>query len=545
MMKKTKYYMGISALHHDSAAALIDKEGNIICVSQEERRTGIKNDKAWPQESIDWCIRYAEAHGHTNIKETDLTYCYYERPWQKFVRRFKYNPLKIGTHFKEAMLPGQKLAKKNYYEIKHHRGHAMAGCTTAPFDQGVYLTVDAIGEWNTTTWGIFTHEKGIKEKGKISYPHSLGLLYSSFTRWLGLKPNEDEYIIMDAAAYGKPVYTQKILDEFIEFTPTGFRIKKSIHKGVEQYLGNEVPVVNWHNWCASIQEVTEMTMMHLVTMLGAKYGMGMNLVLGGDIALNCVANSKILEMPEVENLWILPSPGDSGNAVGSAAFAAKLNKLNWDGPFLGAMIEQETDKLPIDLLRAVTRRLEKGEVIGWIQGREEFGPRAFGHRSLLVDPRNKESKDKMNAIKLRQKFRPFSPAVLEEKAYMHFDMPGKPENHRYMQFISRIRNLNNFPGVSHVNNTARVQTVPKNNDPFRQLLEHWDHATDSPVLLNTNFNVKGHPLISERVDAMSMLLDTSMDALVIGNILYYKVEKAGLDDDMENIIESTDYGQKL
>lgn len=537
----TEYYMGISALHHDSAAALIDSDGNIICVSQEERRTGIKNDKSWPEESIAWCLRYATARGH-KIEERNLTYCYYELPWKKFVRRTCYNPLKVFCHFRDAMVPGKMLAKKNYYEIMHHRAHALAGCATAPFDEGVYLTVDAIGEWNTTTWGHFSHKKGIKQTGKVNYPHSLGLLYSSFTRWLGLKPNEDEYIIMGAAAYGNTTYYLTIMEQFIELTPKGFKLKKNIHRGVEQYMGYEVPVEDWYDWCASIQAVCETVMEHLISILVKKYGSGLNLVLGGGVALNCVASSKILQMPEIADMWILPSPGDSGNAIGAAAFAAKLNKLNWNGPFLGALMDKEDEELSEDLFTAIVGRLERGEVIGWIQGREEFGPRALGHRSLLTDPRSSKAKDRVNAIKSRQSFRPFAPVILEEKAFSYFDMPGKPENHRYMQFTSRVRNPDTLPGISHVDDTARVQTVPEGDGSFRRLLERWDNATNCPVLLNTSLNIKSQPLMSKRSEAMRMLLDTPMDALVIGNILYHKINKPGLDDDMEIIVESMNYG---
>ncbi len=539
----TKYYMGISALHHDSAVALIDDEGNIICVSQEERRTGIKNDKSWPTESIEWCKRYARARGHT-IDERDLKYCYYELPWKKFIRRTCYNPLKIFCHARDAMVPGQKLAKKNYYEIKHHHAHALAGCATAPFDEGVYLTVDAIGEWNTTTWGHFSHKDGIQQTGKVNYPHSLGLLYSSFTRWLGLKPNEDEYIVMGAAAYGEITYYLTIMEQFVELTPKGFKIKKNIHRGIEQYMGHEVPVEAWYDWCASIQAVCETVMEHLIGILVEKYGTGLNLVLGGGVALNCVANTMILEMPEINNMWILPSPGDSGNAIGAAAYAAKLHKLNWEGPFLGAEIDKDTPSE--QLLTDVVARLEKGHIIGWIQGREEFGPRAFGHRSLLVDPRLPTSKDRVNAIKERQSFRPFAPAVLEEKAFSHFDMPGHAHDHDYMQFVSRVRNPDNLPGICHVDDTARVQILPRGTDgPFRQLVEHWDNATGCPVLLNTSLNIKGQPLMSKRSEAMKMLLNNPMDALVIGNILYHKIHKPGLDDDMEIIVESMDYGKNM
>ena len=195
-----KYFMGISALHHDSAAALIDADGNIICTSQEERRTKRKNDKQWPQASIDWCIRHAATH---NISPRDMSFGYYEKPWLKFSRRIYQNPKEFKKYFKEAAATSFLLAR-NAKKISHHKSHALAGCATAPFDNGVYLTVDAIGEWNTATWGTFDHKTGIKQEGKINYPHSLGLLYSAFTRWLGLKPNEDEYIVMGAAAHGQP-----------------------------------------------------------------------------------------------------------------------------------------------------------------------------------------------------------------------------------------------------------------------------------------------------------------------------------------------------
>lgn len=536
----TNYYMGISALHHDSAAALIDENGNIICVSQEERRTGIKNDKSWPQKSIGWCIRQAQSRGH-EIDDKNLKYGYYEKPGLKFLRRTVYNPKDISKHWNQAAIPEQKL--HDYVATSHHMSHAIAACATAPFDTGVYMIVDAIGEWNTVTWGTYVRNgSGVVQKGKINYPHSLGILYSAFTRWLGLKPNEDEYIVMGASAYGKPVYYQQIMDEFIEFTKPsdiGFRLKKNIHHGVEQYLGDEVPIEDWYDWCASIQAVFEHFMTNMVQWLNVKYGPNMNLILGGGCALNCVANTKIMETINPKNIWILPSPGDSGNALGAAAYAAGLDKLNWEGPFLGDTIE--TNEPSIEVLRDVVSRLERGKMVGWIQGREEFGPRAFGHRSLLADPRRPRTKELVNKIKDRQEFRPFAPAVLEEEAYRYFRMVGKPENHRYMQFVSDVRNPKSLPGICHIDNTARVQTVPVSDDPFRKLLEQWERATDCCVLLNTSLNVKGQPLISSRAEAIKMLLNTPMDALVIGDKLYQKVEHPGLDDDTNIIAEPVDY----
>ena len=529
----TKYFMGISALHHDSAAALIDSAGNILCISQEERRTNIKNDKSWPQKSIDWCIKDAQLQGHSVTKE-NIEYGYYEFPGLKFFRRVYANPLNIIHYFKEACIPEQKL--RNYKALSHHKAHAIAGCATAPFSEGIYLTVDAIGEWNTTTWGTFDHNTGIKQEGKINYPHSLGLLYSAFTRWLGLKPNEDEYIVMGAAAYGEPTKVAEIW-KFIKINKDGtFTLTKNIHRGVEQYLGHDVPVADWYDWCASIQQVCEEVMLGLAGMLYKRYG-NANLVLGGGVALNCVCNTKI-QNEYFKNIWILPSPGDSGNALGAAAYVAGLNKLNWNTPFLGADIDlqsQPTSKL----IRDVVGRLERGEIVGWIQGREEFGPRALGHRSLLADPRRADIKDKVNEIKRRQEFRPFAPAVLEEKAFSYFDVKhvpinvflGRPCTRRYMQFVDRVRDPESLPAITHVDGTARIQTVPKSTDPFRRLLEHWEKTTGCAVLLNTSLNIKGHPILSDRKDAMKMFLDEPMDALVIGNRLYSKTEKMGLSED--------------
>jgi carbamoyltransferase len=301
------------------------------------------------------------------------------------------------------------------------------------------------------------------------------------------------------------------------------------------------PVNQWCDWAASIQAVTEKTMLHMVNILVKKYG-HKNLVLGGGVALNCVANSKIISSGLIRDLWILPSPGDSGNAIGAAAAVGGLHKLNWQGPFLGASVDPEEPS--IHIIREVTNRLEKGEIIGWIQGREEFGPRSLGHRSLLADPRRPEMKDRINQIKHRQEFRPFAPSVLEEHAFSYFDMPGRNFNHRYMQLVSRVRNPNSLPAICHVDGSTRVQTVPKSNDPFRKLLEHWSKSTNCSVLLNTSLNIKGQPLISERKQAIQILMDNPIDAVAIGNRLYFKSEKMGLSDepnDPVTIVEHVDF----
>lgn len=524
----SQLYMGISALHHDSTAALIDDKGNIICVRQEERCTNIKNDWSWPDNSINWCSSYA------NINPLDLLIGYYEKPWLKFTRRLYQNPRDYKRYFEMAQDEASYAAGTK--KISHHKAHALAGCATSPFDECVYLIVDAMGEWNTTSWGRYNSIDGIEQDGTINYPHSVGLLYSSFTRWLGLKPNEDEHIIMGAAAYGKPKYCKKIEEDFIKREGYSFSLKKNIHNGIEQYYGDGVPVNDWYDWCASIQQVCGVLINDLIHMLKEKYGTNINLVLGGGVALNCVINSTILEQSDIKDMWILPSPGDGGSALGAAAHAGGLTKLKWENAFLGVDIDNNSHPTQA-LIRDIVGRLDNGEIVGWIQGREEFGPRSLGHRALLADPRNPDIKDKINKIKNRQDFRPFAPSVLEEEAYRYFDMPGKPHNHRYMQFVSRVRNPDMLPAICHVDNTARIQTVPKSTDPFRRLLEHWHQSVDCSVLLNTSLNVKGEPLISDRKDAIRMLLDTPMDVLVIGNRLYYKTIKTGLSEIGEDPIE--------
>ncbi len=536
-----KYFIGVAALHHDSAVALIDEDGNIINVSQEERRTGIKNDKSWPQQSMKWCLNDLRIQRPTGVAYFECGY--YEKPWLKFSRQVYAAPSEWSRYYDEAAETKRQISRMT--QMKHHHAHALAATATAPFKRGMYLMADALGEWNSTTWGTFDQTTGIKEIGHINYPHSLGLLYSAFTRWLGLKPNEEEYIVMGAAAFGTPVYVDLIYEKFITLNDNGtFILKQNVHRGLEQYLGDEVQVNEWYDWAASIQEVCEhlmSTLVRTVKRINDQHGYEeFNLVLGGGVALNCVCNSVLLNEFPIDNIWILPSPGDSGSALGAAAHAGGLTKLNWTSPFLGVDIDNFTS--PSDnLIKEVTRRLEDGEIIGWIQGREEFGPRALGHRSLLADPRQPEMKDKVNQIKHRQKFRPFAPAVLEEEAYRYFDMPGKPENHRYMQFVSRVRDPKQLPAICHVDNSTRVQTVPKNDDPFRRLLEKWENRTGCSVLLNTSLNMRGQPLISDRKDAIRMLLNNPMDAVAIGNRLYYKVEKVGLDEGMEIIVESTDY----
>lgn len=502
MSKSGEFYLGISALHHDSTVAVIDSNGVILGISQEERRTKIKNDKSWPQISIDL---YQKEFPEAKIG-------FYEKPWLKFSRQIIYEPNNFKKYWANAVKPS------GINSLRHHQSHALAATATAPFDHGMYLIVDAIGEWNSTTWGSFDQQSMPKQLGKINYPSSIGLLYSAFTRWLGLKPNEDEYIVMGASAYGEPKFVNKIYNDFIhEYINGTFSLTKNIHRGIESYYGHQVNLNDWFDWAASIQDVCELLMLNLVDNVERiNYQLGFeefNLVLGGGVALNCVCNAELLRDINIHNFWILPSPGDGGSALGAAAYAAGLFKLKWDHPFLGSSIDHSIPSN--ETIDKAVQRLENGEIIGWIQGREEFGPRALGHRSLLADPRSDKVKDKMNLIKNRQTYRPFAPAVLEEEAIKYFDMPGKVENHRYMQLTSIVRNPADLPAICHVDNSTRVQTVPNNNDPFRILLEKWKEKTGCSVLMNTSFNVKGQPLISEKSDAIAML--NTVDAIYIGN----------------------------
>jgi len=340
------------------------------------------------------------------------------------------------------------------------------GYYTAPFDDANILTVDSIGELETMT--LWDNEKLI---GRQNYPISLGLLYSAVTQRIGLKPNEEEYITMGMAAYGKPKYASFMKEHWL---------KRNNHRGVPK---DDIKLATDYDLAASVQKVYEDELKKIVV----KHCKKINLVLSGGCALNCVANSNLKR-----NIWIMPNPGDSGSALGCIPAITK-QRLNWKGPFLGTNIEGE---YPID---SIIKELKENKMVGVANGRAEFGPRALGNRSLLADPRGDDVKDMVNVIKRRQKFRPFAPAILQEDVHDYFDMPQ--ETSPYMQFVGKCKFPKEFPAIIHADGTSRVQTVTKeDNEGFYNLLKEWKRQTGCPILLNTSLNIKGKPMVNDRKD---------------------------------------------
>ena len=415
------------------------------CVLDGDEITHASHSERYSRVKNDSFIHVDQILENAQIKEND-TIAYYEKPFWKNLRR---------------LYAGQSWEKpRTKYDVcfGHHESHAAAGYYTAPFDDCNILVIDAIGEWDTIS--IWDNMKKIKS---WKYPYSLGLLYSAITKRIGYQPNEHEYITMGMAALGKSIYNLEPL------------LSQNNHMGV----GYIYPRAKMINLAASVQALYEKKFLELVDMCPKK-----NLILMGGCALNCVANSKIKN----KNIWIMPSPGDAGSSIGAAALVHK-KKLKWKHPYLGYNINRDIN--PKD----VVKELLKNKVCGVANGKAEFGPRALGNRSLLGDPRH-DIKDIVNKIKKREIFRPFAPAILEEFANDFFDGPMN----RYMQFVAKAKH--DYDSVTHVDGTARVQLVEKDNvSILRPILEEWYEETGCPMLLNTSLNIKGQPMVNTWEDA--------------------------------------------
>ena len=437
--------IGFSEGFHDAAICRV-KNGRIVYASHSERYSKVKNDKLLHKKQIDvsrynsLLKPYVAFHEKTWYKNTRRLYT--GKPWKNDKTTIKYD--------------------KSFY---HHQSHAAAGYYTSPFDDCNILVIDSIGEWDTVS--IWDNMKKIKS---WKYPYSLGLLYSAITQYIGLKPNEDEYITMGMAAFGEPTVDLEYL------------LWENNHFGIKN-VSAELSLANKEDIAASVQALYEKKFLELVDMCPKK-----NLVIMGGCALNCVANSKIKN----KNIWIMPSPGDAGNAIGAAALVEK-KKLKWLHPYLGNNIRREIN------VGEVVEHLINHSYCGIANGRAEFGPRALGNRSLIADPR-RDVKDTVNEIKRRQKFRPFAPAILEEYANEYFEGPMN----RYMQFIAKAKH--DYSSVTHVDGTARVQLVEKNNiSILRPILEEWYERTGCPMLLNTSLNIKGQPIVNDWGDAKKFM----------------------------------------
>jgi carbamoyltransferase len=478
--------LGVSAGFHDAAVSVIDYHGDIVFAGHSERYSKIKND---PNLSPDLIKEIT----HLNVQQV----AYYEIPWLKQSRQFysgqriEWNKLTtkqilIGQFGKEF----SHYPSSNISSFSHHKCHAAAGFQTSSFDRATVVVIDAVGEWETISiWGAeyIDGRAQYKKLWNQKYPHSIGLFYSAVTERVGLKPNEEEYIMMGMAAYGAPVFTDLFKSKFLS-NEWQIKFKENLHAGIEQkYLS----YVGDMDLAASAQDLTEDLVLNV--MRRAKdFNWSKNLVYMGGVALNCVANGRI--GPYFDNIWIMPNPGDAGSSLGAAALAYG-GRINWRDAFLGHNIP---GPYPTN---AALDELIANRIVGIASGRAEFGPRALGNRSLLADPRGPDIKDRVNEIKRRQKFRPFAPVILEEFANEYFGMPSGFSSSRYMQSVALCRHPDLFPAIVHHDGTSRVQTVPKDGSGIRELLEKWFIVTGCPMLLNTSLNIRGEPMVNDRKDA--------------------------------------------
>ena len=592
-----KFILGISAFYHDSAACIL-KNGEIIAAAQEERFTRKKHDSSFPFNAIKFVLDYA------NLKLNDVDQIvFHEKPFLKFERLLetyvaystkgyaqfaKSMPiwLKEKLFLKKLLFDNLKTHDKNYNSDKniffseHHLSHAASAFFPSPFEEAIILTADGVGEWATTTVAIGINNE-INIKKEIHFPHSLGLLYSAFTFYTGFKVNSGEYKLMGLAPYGKPIYEDKI-NKLIDIKEDGsFRLN---HNYFNYATGLTMTSEKFHNLfgqsprnpekdkitqfhmdiAASIQKVTEKIMIKLTRAIRKEYNIK-NLCLAGGVALNCVANGKILEEKIFDNIWIQPAAGDAGASLGAALVIWHMehgNKReinlndNMNNSYLGT--EYSQDKIEKELVLAgakfeifsyeklinkTSELLSKEKAIGWFQGRMEFGPRALGNRSILADPRSNKMQKNLNLkVKYRESFRPFAPSILREDLSKWFNMNVDSP---YMLLVASINSnkkikiteeqielfgidkLNiqrsEIPAVTHIDYSARVQTVDKNrNKRYHDLISKFKEKTGCPILVNTSFNVRGEPIVNSPTDAFNCLMGTELDYLVIGNCILDK-----------------------
>ncbi len=589
--------LGISAFYHDSAATLL-KDGKIIAAAQEERFTRIKHDSSYPKNSINFVLDYA------NLKLSELDHIvFFEKPFLKFERLLetyvafapkgfssfsKAMPLWIKEKlFQKKLLINKfkeqdknfKLEEKIFFS-DHHLSHASSAFFPSPFEEAVVLTADGVGEWATTTVAVGKGNK-LEIKKEIHFPHSLGLLYSAFTYYTGFKVNSGEYKLMGLAPYGNPIYEDKI-KKLIDVKEDGtFRLDQDYFNyakgltmtnnkfhnlfGQKPRNSENEKITKFHmDIASSIQKVTEEIMIKLAKSIRQEYNIN-NLCLAGGVALNCVANGKILEEKIFDKIWIQPAAGDAGGSLGAALalwhiqFKNKRLVENNDqmkGSYLGPeysqfQIESELNSLGAvfktydydELLDKTSDYLSEEKAIGWFQGRMEFGPRALGARSILGDPRSENTQKNLNLkIKYRESFRPFAPSVLEEDVSTWFDMNVSSP---YMLLVSKINEdkkipmtsedkilfgidkLNikrsEVPAITHVDYSARIQTVNKNtNKYYYDLISKFKKKTGCPVIVNTSFNVRGEPIVNTPSDAFNCFMGTELDYLIIGNCILDK-----------------------
>ena len=589
--------LGISAFYHDSAAAII-VDGNIVAAAQEERFTRKKHDPSYPFNAVKYVLE------ESNLKLNEIDHIvFFEKPFLKFERLletymafapkgFKSFSLSMPIWLREKLFQKKflfdklKEHDKNFKDIskikfsEHHYSHAASAFFPSPFEEAIILTLDGVGEWATTTLAIGKKNK-LEIIKEIHFPHSLGLLYSAFTYYTGFKVNSGEYKLMGLAPYGKPVFKDIILDKLIDLKKDGsFKLDMKYfnyatgltmtNDKFSKLFGNPVRdpkkdlLTQFHmDIAASIQSVTEEIVLRIANNIFSKYKIK-NLCLAGGVALNCVANGKILKEKIFENIWIQPAAGDAGGSLGAALayWHHELEKPRFEfqdkmkGSYLGPKFENDFIEQKLKLLKANYKQYSREEIIsltakelsnektvGWFQGRMEFGPRALGGRSILADPRSEKMQKELNLkIKFRESFMPFAPSVLREDISEWFELDVDSP---YMLLVSEVKkekqikmkkedeNLfgieklnikrSNIPAITHVDYSARIQTVHKEtNSRYYDLIKEFKKNTNCPVLVNTSFNVRGEPIVCSVEDAFNCFMGTNLDILVLEDFILFK-----------------------
>ena len=605
--------LGISAFYHDSAAAILI-DGKILAAAQEERFTRKKHDSSYPFNAVEYVLKFSK------LKLSEIDYIvFYEKPFLKFERLletyvafaprgFKQFTKSMPAWLREKLFQKNLLLKllkehdksfsdeKKIYFSEHHLSHAASAFFPSPFKDAIVLTADGVGEWATTTVAV-GNESDLSIKKEIHFPHSLGLLYSAFTFYCGFKVNSGEYKLMGLAPYGEPKYANLIKDKLIHIKSDGsFKLSQDyfdyatglkmtnekFHKlfGQNPRDSKKEKLTQFHmDIASSIQNVTEEVMVSMAVSLKKEFNIK-NLCLAGGVALNCVANGKILEKKIFENIWVQPAAGDAGGSLGAALALWHLElkkkraeyKDDMQGSYLGPSysddeIEQELKNLNAkfqilnekEIIEKTSESLKNGDAVGWFQGRMEFGPRALGGRSILGDPRSPTMQKNLNLkVKFRESFRPFAPSVLREDVDKWFNMNVDSP---YMLLVAEIlkdkkitmseeekklfgiEKLNikrsDIPAVTHVDYSARIQTVHKDTNPkYYSLIKKFKEKTNCSVLINTSFNVRGEPIVNTPKDAFNCFMGTELDKLVIGNFFLDKKDQdSNLKKDYKNQFE--------
>jgi len=568
--------LGISCFYHDAAAALLC-DGKLVAAAHEERFTRKRHDPDVPVEAVRYCLQEAGL----SIDAIDYL-AFYDKPFVKFERilmtylatfprSLPSFSKSIPIWLKEKLWVPRVLHEKLGFDgevlfAEHHQSHAASAFLPSPFEEAAILTCDGVGEWATTTQGVGRGNQFelIKE---IRFPHSLGLLYSAFTYYLGFKVNSAEYKVMGAAPYGDPKYADQIFDELVDLRDDGsfklnmkyfaydYGLTMTNHK-FDKLFGeprreSESAMEQFHwNMAASVQRVTEEIMLRIVRDLHQKTGLK-NLCMAGGVALNCVSNGRIIREGPFDDLWVQPAAGDAGGALGAALFVDNCvldnpRKTRMEHAYWGPSFSDEAIRSYLDARGARYRSLSRDEmiaetarrlsddqaVVGWFQGRLEWGPRSLGSRSIIADARNQDNWKRVNLkIKFRESFRPFAPAVLADKASEWFDIDRESP---YMLLVCQVHGGKRIPAVTHVDGSARLQTVTRESHPeFYDLLAAFDEQTGCPVLINTSFNVRGEPIVCTPDDAYLCFMRTQMDVLVLGNQILLKEDQPELVEDFD------------